>query len=420
MTGLRVPVWVTSVLVLPLVVGMFGGGAIASADEVPAEASPMFLADPPTDPFYSADGIDLEDLSNGTVLKTRELGSIPGIVVPHDATQLLVRSTDSKDRAIAAVTTVIVPEAAWEGSGPRPLVSEQLPINSLGADCNPSVKFQNGQFLTEELPPVAQQVLHEGYAVSIPDHMGPRNAYSAGIVAGHVVLDTVAAALTLEDSGLTPESPVAATGYSGGAIATGWAASLAPSYAQELNLVGATVGGTPSDFSLLSETMDRGLPLGLFASAAIGLIREYPELETVVNKVLVGPIADIMRNQCQGFNIVLGAPAGALGLGLENFSTVIGGLYNDPLVKDVIERNRMGTHTPLAPVLAVHGEREQWIPYQGAVDLQEEMCSRGADWQLKTYPGDHLSTGGQSIPDVVSWITDRIEGVAEVANGCTL
>lgn len=413
----RAKALVLAVLLTVLIAG--GGNALASAD-TPAEASPMFLADPPTDSFYSADGIDLEDLSNGTVLKTRELGSIPGIVVPHDATQLLVRSTDSKDRAIAAVTTVIVPEAAWEGSGPRPLVSEQLPINSLGADCNPSVKFKNGQFLTEELPPVAQQVLHEGYAVSIPDHMGPRNAYSAGIVAGHVVLDTVAAALTLEDSGLTPESPVAATGYSGGAIATGWAASLAPSYAQELNLVGATVGGTPSDFSLLPETMDRGLPLGLFASAAIGLIREYPELEELVNKDLVGPFLPFFKDQCQETNIAAGAPLGVLGLGLENFSTVIGNLYEHPLVKEVMEQNRMGTHVPLAPVLAVHGEREQWIPYQGAVDLQEEMCSRGADWQLKTYPGDHLSTGGQSIPDVVSWITDRIEGVAEVANGCTL
>jgi hypothetical protein len=38
-------------------------------------------------------------------------------------------------------------------------------------------------------------------------------------------------------------------GYSGGSIATEWAAELAPAYAPELNFVGASIGGVPVDFA---------------------------------------------------------------------------------------------------------------------------------------------------------------------------
>jgi hypothetical protein len=46
-------------------------------------------------------------------------------------------------------------------------------------------------------------------------------------------------------------------GYSGGAIATGWAAQLQPTYAPELAFVGAVAGGTPADFGLLTRTMNK-------------------------------------------------------------------------------------------------------------------------------------------------------------------
>lgn len=39
---------------------------------------------------------------------------------------------------------------------------------------------------------------------------------------------------------------------SSGAIAVGWAAALADSYAPELNLVGAAHGGTPADLKALA------------------------------------------------------------------------------------------------------------------------------------------------------------------------
>ncbi|WP_280295038.1 lipase family protein, partial [Nocardia abscessus] len=43
-----------------------------------------------------------------------------------------------------------------------------------------------------------------------------------------------------------PDAPTVVTGFCGGAIASGWAAQLAPEYAPELNLVGAAFGGVPA------------------------------------------------------------------------------------------------------------------------------------------------------------------------------
>lgn len=47
--------------------------------------------------------------------------------------------------------------------------------------------------------------------------------------------------------GLNPTANSVMWGYSGGAIAVGWAAALLDSYAPELNVVGASHSGTPAD-----------------------------------------------------------------------------------------------------------------------------------------------------------------------------
>lgn len=95
-------------------------------------------------------------------------------------------------------------------------------------------------------------------------------------MAGHAVLDSVRAAVGTPHLGLDPAAPTIVTGYSGGAIASGWAAQLAPKYAPELNLVGAVFGGVPADFEMLLETMNgRNAASGVFLAATLGVAREY-------------------------------------------------------------------------------------------------------------------------------------------------
>ena len=89
-----------------------------------------------------------------------------------------------------------------------------------------------------------------GWIVSSPDYEGPGSSFSAGRLSGHGVLDGLRAALNFGSTlGLSSGVKVAGFGYSGGAIATGWAAALQPSYAPELTskLVGWSYGGTPAN-----------------------------------------------------------------------------------------------------------------------------------------------------------------------------
>ncbi|WP_434086123.1 lipase family protein [Nocardia sputorum] len=67
-------------------------------------------------------------------------------------------------------------------------------------------------------------------------------------------------------------------GYSGGAIATGWAAEPKRDYAPELNVVGTAEGGIPADLSAALRMANGNLSAGLIFAGALGVSREYPEL----------------------------------------------------------------------------------------------------------------------------------------------
>ena len=66
---------------------------------------------------------------------------------------------------------------------------------------------------------------------------------------GYNTLDSLRAALKSPATGLTSTTKIGLAGYSGGAIATEWAAQLAPTYAPEINsdIVGAAMGGVLVD-----------------------------------------------------------------------------------------------------------------------------------------------------------------------------
>lgn len=220
-------------------------GTSARADPIEQFVTPSgeysgVLPTPLGDPFYTPPP-DFESQPPGTILTTRPSGT--GLTFfPLNSTELLIRSTDAKGRPVPVVATLLVPTAPWTGPGPRPLLSFNAAIDSLGHKCAPSYELKSaleGKLWAAQIP------LSKGYAVIVPDHQGPRQAYGAGRMAGHAVLDAIRAVVHTPDFGLPPDTPTVVTGYSGGAIATGWAAQLAPDYAPEVNLVGAAFGACP-------------------------------------------------------------------------------------------------------------------------------------------------------------------------------
>ena len=122
--------------------------------------------------------------------------------------------------------------------------------DSLNPQDEPSVTFagapySSGTELTTIETTDLAPLLLAGDTVSVADTEGQTADFAAGPEYGYTTLDGIRAALNSTATNLSPSAKVALIGYSGGAIATSWAAQEAPSYAPDVEsrLVGASMGG---------------------------------------------------------------------------------------------------------------------------------------------------------------------------------
>jgi hypothetical protein len=199
----------------------------APHEELQAKARPLL----PTDDQFYEPPPGYRHATPGTVLRSRDvelafLGLIPQRTM---ATQLLYRTTDMNGRPAATATTVIVP-ADVTPDRPCPVLSYQCAIDAVSSRCFPSYALRRraqaiGSLAQLEYLLIAA-ALAEGWAVSIPDHEGRTGMWGAPFEPGYFILDGVRAALNAERLGLSSSAPVALWGYSGGGLATAWAAEL--------------------------------------------------------------------------------------------------------------------------------------------------------------------------------------------------
>ncbi len=417
--GARSALRATLLMIVVCLCGALNAGALPGAGSARADVLADLLRpsrDPATvlptsidDPFYLPPP-GYERTEPGTVLASRRGGTGPALR-PVISTEMLIRSTDAKGRPAAVIATLLVPSAIWTGPGPRPLISYNMAIDSLGHSCAPSHMLRNGHvvdLLAAQIP------LAKNYAVLIPDHQGPRQAYAAGRMAGHAVLDAVRAAVGTPQLGLAPAAPTIVTGYSGGAIASGWAAELAPEYAPELNLAGAVFGGVPADFEMLLETMNgRNAAGGVFLAAALGVAREYPEMMWLFNDN-GWRLAKLARDLCYPAEALLGAVAPMPVEMLAKVPDPIG----TPMIQHILTENRLGSAAPRIPVFMYHGAHEVWVPLEGAQNLYDDWCARGASVRFEVYLGEHVIVGSSGIPGANAWIDDRLAG-RPAPSGCS-
>jgi len=105
------PLLVVLALVLGIVVGLSGAdNAVADplTDLVHPPRDPALLLPTPAPDPWLVPPTGFEDAHPGTVLRSRPVQVGP-LLTPNTASQLMVRSTDSKGRPVPVVTTVIVP-----------------------------------------------------------------------------------------------------------------------------------------------------------------------------------------------------------------------------------------------------------------------------------------------------------------------
>ncbi|GGV19345.1 putative inactive lipase [Kitasatospora herbaricolor] len=258
--------------------------AALAATPVAAVASPAAAAAPSaaaaSDPFYTYDGsAPLASLAPGTVLKTRTLQyHLLGLPTPVKAIQLLYRTTDAQGRPAANVTTVV---RSLTGDGGK-AVSYQSFYDSLDPQDSPSRAVAGDLTLGGLLPNVEAlflvPLLAQGYNLVIPDTEGQSADFAAGPEYATNTLDSIRAATRSAATGMNGDTTFGLMGYSGGAIATDWAAALAPGYAPDVNsrLVGFTEGGLLVDPAHNLKYVDGSLVWsGVIPMAVIGVSRSF-------------------------------------------------------------------------------------------------------------------------------------------------
>ncbi|MFE2996580.1 lipase family protein [Nocardia sp. NPDC059246] len=389
---IRVPIAVIGALLLTVAAGS-------------AAAQPL-LAAPDPDPFYAAPA-DLADHQSGDVLAVRAMPALPTFP-DTDITLIKFRSTDSTGRPIAATTTVLSPHNRRPDA---PVLSYQQIINGLGAQCAVSrALYTSDPNLVVREAPAWNVLLQRGWTLALPDHLGPRFAYGAAKLGGQITLDGIRAVQRVPDLRVE-HSPVAMAGYSGGGMATAWAAALAATYAPDLHLAGAAMGGVPMNLVSMLETlgMNRHPAFGLALAAGLGLEREYPDRFPLTDQLNAHGLAvrDRLLNSCTNDILAAGAGQGALDIAKSTVMT------EDPQARSVVEENSLELYPgiPDMPVFEWHSPIDGLIPVDAVVDTVHRYCAAGAQvWSVQVPVPDHLTAAVLGLPPALAWLDARLRG----------
>lgn len=382
---------------------------------------------PSKDPFYIPPP-GYEKHPPGTILAHRqvpypisEMTLFP--ILLKSAHHILYRTTDSFDNPITTVTTVLVPFNA----DPRKVLTYEVPEDSADIDCAPSYTLQflsrtGGFFGTIEESfelLVIQAALNLGWVVNVPDFLGPKAAFLANTLAAHATLDSMRAVLLSADiTGVQADAKMVMWGYSGGSLGIDAAAEWKDTYAPELKILGAAVGGVVPNINTTLFAVNKGGTAGLIASGMEGLSHEYKNLNDAMGTILVSKESKAfaaVNQRCLSANTIIFAGQDVLHRYLQNTSIFQG----DTAATEIIEANRLGQFVPSIPLLVYKGSKDEISPIAETDKLVQYYCDGGASVEYLVHEGaNHEEALVQGVPDALFWLKDRIEG-KEMARGCS-
>ncbi|KAA8917591.1 hypothetical protein TRICI_000284 [Trichomonascus ciferrii] len=374
---------------------------------------------PSDDPFYvPPDGFENEPI--GTILRYRTVNN-PGYLILRanvkETVELLYRTRNTSGAPIATVTTVLVPH----NPDVSKVLSYQILEDASYINCAPSYGIQfkaspeaivaQGEFL------LMASALNEGWIVVTPDYQGPYSAFTAGYLSGYATLDSIRAVLRSGNiTGIQPNSTVSMWGYSGGALATGWAAELQPEYAPELSIAGIAAGGYVPNITDVAFKVNRGPFASLVPAAIHGLSKEYSELEELINLQLVSSEADAFQSIQTQCLLQCG-----LAFAFQDWGKLFhngAGFLTNPTAKRITSENSMGKHTPKAPMLIYHAVHDEISDIKNVDWVYDKYCSGGADIDfVRDLTTEHATQLVAGSAQAFNWLKDRMDG-KPVKKGC--
>nr|VTP03674.1 putative inactive lipase/MT1628 [Mycobacterium riyadhense] len=379
-------------------------------EELQRKVRPLLPSD---DPFYQPP-LGYQHAEPGTVLRSRdvELAFLGLIPQRFTATQLLYRTMDMSGAPEATATTVILPPELTPKQ-PVPLLSYQCAIDAMTSRCFPSYALRRrakalGSFTQFELLLISAAIA-EGWAVSVPDHEGLQGLWGVPYEPGYRVLDGLRAATSSERLGLSESRPIGLWGYSGGGLASAWAAEVAGEYAPELDIVGAVLGSPVGDLGHTFRRLNGGFLAGMPALVVAALAHAYPGLDGVINEHTNNEGRELLKR------LETMTTAEAV---LHMANKDLGDLLDKPL-EDVLSRPevvhvfndiKLGAAVPAPPVLIVQAVHDYLIAVDDIDALADAYAAGGA---RVTYHRDafseHICLHLLSAPMTLRWLTDRFE-----------
>lgn len=369
---------------------------------------------PRDDPFYDPPQ-GFQHAEPGTVLRSRDvevafLGVIPQKLT---ATQLLYRTTDMNGDPEATVTTVIAPTERAP-SQVCPVLSYQCAIDAVTSRCFPSYALRRRSVAPGALAQfeffLIAAALAESWAVSVPDHEGSKGAWGTPYEPGYRILDGLRAAVGSEKLGLSATAPIGLWGYSGGGLATAWAAEMAGSYAPELNVVGAVLGSPVADLGHAFRRLNGSFYSGLPAMVVAALSHAYPNLDRVIQEhaTETGKAMLLQAEKMTTAHAVLRLIGTDMGRLVER---PLDEILEMPEVQEVFDSIKLGTAVPTPPVLLVQAVHDRIVAVDDIDNLADTYGSGGV---AVTYHRDmfseHMLLHPMSAPMALRWLIDRFAG----------
>ncbi len=374
---------------------------------------------PSQDPFYTAPA-GYENTEPGTILRTRLAPGNLTTITGNCSTihNIVYRTTDSRYEPSWAVTTLFTPSSPSGNSSA--LLSYQIPYNSADVDASPSYLLYNDTVR----PPDIAAALGRGWYVNVPDFEGPLASFALGVQEGHATLDSVRAVLHPRFA-LGNDIRYAMWGYSGGSIASEWAAELQVQYAPELSFAGVALGGLVSNLTSFIETITGTRWAGLIPPGLLGVTSQNQEAhDFLLGKVKTsGPYNQTEFLSAYHMSI---AQAFVTFAGQNIFDYLEGGIttFNSPIIQKVFDSNGfMGYHgVPEMPMFFYKAIADELAPIKDTDEIVQKYCDVGVSILYhRNEIGGHVAEETNGDARAFEWLSGVLEGTSGLKNpgvGC--
>jgi len=331
---------------------------------------------------------------------------LPGAPDGARAYRVVYHSKDGAGAPIDVTGVVIVPTGPAPPGG-RDIVAWAHGTSGIADSCAPSTN----SWLFGSIAGLSD-LLKRGYIVAATDYQGlggpGPHPYLVGPSAAHSVLDAVRAVRSVPRA--LASNRFAVWGESQGGHAALWTAQLAPSYAPDLQLVGAAADAPPVDLSANltgnSNAAVRAL-LTAYAGASWSAVYGIP-LSTIARPVGQDLIRRLAQNcvTLDGFKLRTKIGLMRLTYQLKNVD-----LNASPRWAELMRANSVAPRQLGVPLLIAQGSADVIVSPDVTRTFVGKMCKAGQRLRfVDVAGGDHVTIAKRTASTTVDWIADRFAG----------